>query len=102
MNSNNLNRVYALAIDKKTGKWQVGQWINQSLWSVDGKNTRLCNSKDMTRWKNFVEAKEHTSPVELKKGDRVLVENGRGVNIWFFVVYSLPSSDGEFRYLIGI
>lgn len=101
MKSNNLNSVYALALNKKSGNWQLGQWINQALWSVDGKNVRLCAHKDMTLWKHFTESKEHTSTVELKKGDRVLLENGRGINTWFFVVDSLPSKEGEFRYLVG-
>lgn len=102
LNKNNLNAVYALGKDKKTGKWILGQWANQSLWTVDGSNKRICEFKDMTQWRYFQRAVEHVSTVELKPGDRVSVKGERGINEWYYVIYAVKSDGEDFNYLVGI
>lgn len=97
LNKSNLNSAFALAKNKQ-GEWVVGMWANQALYSVDGENTKLCKFKEMTKWRYFREAGEHTSLVELQKGDRVFGENGE----WYYVIDHLSSKDGEFVYLTGV
>lgn len=102
LNRNNLNSAFALGKDKKTGKWEVGQWANQALWTIDGSNKRICGFKEMTHWRYFREAVEHVSEVELSPGDRVGVTVKRGINEWYYVIYPIASDDGKFHYLVGI
>lgn len=102
LDKSNLNSVYALGRDKKSGKWQVGQWANQSLWSVDGENRRICSFKEMTFWRYFTEAVEHTSEVALSPGDRVSISIKRGINEWYYVIYAITTDDGRLHYLVGI
>lgn len=102
LDKNNLNSVYALGKDKKTGEWQVGQWINQALWSVDNSNKRICAYKEMTRWRFFRESAEYSSEVPLAAGDRVSLPNKRGTNEWYYVLYLVSSVDGKSNYVVGI
>lgn len=103
MNSSNLNSVYSLGKDKKTGKWSVGKWVNQALWCIDGTNKRICAYKDMTHWRFFRESRSFISDVQLTPGvDRVSVEKRAGVNEWFYVIDAIRSEDGKFHYLVGI
>lgn len=102
LHKSNLNSVYALGKDKKTGQWSVGQWVNQALWVVDGSNTRICTFKEMTNWRYFRESVEHVSDVELAPGDRVSVAGKRGIYEWYYVIYGITSDDGKFHYLVGI
>lgn len=102
LNRNNLNSAFALGKDKKTGKWSVGQWANQALWTVDGSNKRICAFKEMTFWRYFREAIEHVSDVQLSLGDRVSIPVKRGINEWYYVIDKITSDDGKFHYLVGI
>lgn len=97
-----LNLTFALGKDKKTGNWEVGQWANQSLWSVDGTNRRIAAFKDMTSWRYFVRSIEHDSDVELEPGDRVSVTSDKGIGEWYYVVYSLKTGDGKYKYLVAM
>lgn len=98
----NLNSVYSLGKNKKTGKWSVGQWANQTLWSVDGSNKKICSFDEMTHWRYFRETIEHVSEVELSPGDRVSIPVKRGINDWYYVIYKITSGDGKFHYVVGI
>lgn len=102
MVSKNLNSVYSLGKDKKTGEWMVGQWANQALWSVDGSNKRICSFKEMTHWRYFRQSEEHVSDIELAQGDRVSIPVKKGINVWYYVIDKVTSTDGKFHYLVGI
>ena len=101
LNSHNLNSAYSLA-KTKDGEWQVGEWINQSLWSIDGKSKRICDYGNMTRWRFFRESREHISDVGLDRGDKVSLLTKRGVREWFYVIDIITSDDGKFHYLVGL
>lgn len=96
----NLNGAFALGKDKSTGKWTVGQWINQALWTVDGSNKKICPFKDMTKWRYFRQAFEYESTVELQPGDRVSQQSEKGINEWYYVICKVEKS-GKFIYLVG-
>lgn len=101
LNVSNINSVYSLGKDKKTGDWYVGQWTNQALWKVDGSSKKICSFKEMTYWRYFREVVEHSSSVELEVGDRVAVPGKRGSYEWYYVIYSTESKDGKFQYVVG-
>lgn len=100
----NLNLTYSLGKNKKTGEWEVGEWANQTLWSIDGTNRRLAEYKDFTDWRFFVTSADHESEVELTPGQRVLKapEEGPEIAVWYYVVCSLKSGDGKFKYLVAV
>lgn len=100
--ANMLNNTYALGRPKKEKNFVVGMWVNQDLWTTDGKNKLICNFKDMVQWKYFLESKEYVSEVELKTGDRVKEEDEDGIENWFYVIHKIAENDGKFKYLIGI
>jgi hypothetical protein len=97
-----LNSVYSLGKYKKSNEFVVGNWVNQDLWSVDGKCQLICSFKEMSRWRYFTESQEYISEVELKQGDRVLVENESGHDVWFYVIFELSREDNTFKYLVAI
>ena len=101
-NVKNLNSVYSLCKDKITGKWQVGEWANQALWSVDGKNNRICSFTQMTQWKYFTEALEYTAKTDsLMRGEKVVIEGPDKRTSLYFVVDFIREEDGKFVYLVG-
>lgn len=102
LDKSKLNAAFALAKDNKTGHWCVGQWVNQTLWTVDGSSKRLCSFKEMTRWRYFRSSWEHVSEVPLEAGHRVLVVKGKKeVGDWCYVISALPTEAGKFCYLVG-
>lgn len=98
----NINDTYSLGKDKKTKEWMVGQWANQSLWTVDGTNRRIGSFKDMTGFRYFHESMEYTSEVELSPGDRVLITSEEGKDEWFYVICATRIKDAGFNYVVGI
>ncbi len=102
LDKDSLNSVYSLVRDGKNGEWVLGEWVNQSLWSTDGTNRRLCKFKDLVMWKYLTEVREHTSDVMLTRGQRVAVEIKKGVTVWYFVLANIRAADGKFSYVVGV
>lgn len=97
-----INNAFALAKDK-TGKWQVAQWVNDNLYTIDGKNRKICKGDEFTRRKYFINAMEYVSKVELTPGDRVQVQNPEDrIPEMYYVIGQITTKDGSFKYFIGI
>lgn len=89
-----LNRTYALAW-KKDGEKVVCIQLNQSLYSCVDQNKFICKVKDMTRWRYFKHAEYKVLPPGASLGDRVLVENQKGISNWYFVVSVSKEQDSS-------
>jgi len=100
-NKGNINLSYSLA-KGRDGKWVVGMWVNDTLYSRDGSNKKLCKRDEMTLWKFFKEVKEYESSGNLKIGEKVLVsEEGR--SSYYYVIDQIHNKDKSINsYYIGV
>lgn len=99
VSQNVINTAFALG-KGKNGKFELGEWVNQALFSVDGSNRRLATKKEKTKWKNFSESVLVSSDTALKIGSvYYLVEDEAPVT--YTVICRAASENGNFNYYVG-
>lgn len=97
-----INNMFALHKNSKTGKWEIGIWTNETLYSRDGSNRKIGKKSDKTSYRYFREVILYTSEVPLQIGERINAESEKGVVELFYVVDSITTKDGSFKYYIGV
>lgn len=101
-NISNLNQAYALGRDQKTGKWMVGQIINDALWTVDGTNKKIVSLKKMTDWRYFRTAFEHGVVVPFTPGDKLSIAETRTRSATYYVIAEVSHTEEDYTYIVGI
>lgn len=94
-----INRTFGLG-KGKDGKFQVGEWVNNILYSCDGTNTRLATRQERTKWKNFRETRTLESDSKLPRGlIHYVKEDEKPVGL--FVICEVSAGTDLFNYIVG-
>lgn len=101
---NMLNKIYTLAKDKGSTKWEVCVFMGEHVISNDGKLRKLGKAKDMlTRRRFFRTAVIHESTVVLKVNDRVEIEFDEGnLKDFYIVEQGTKLENGNYEYIAAI